>query len=763
MSAPLPSITVPRCTRCSGKLAYEGRPCHLCFSPASFAVAKGFARDIKGAQRTREAKLPRFAQPLAIRGKQARLPRGERMIATLRIVGRWTWNSLAIAAGIHVVAVLFAMFLREDIEKLIININKAEIQDRVAIADTPAPQPEETPAPFLEKTDDELIMPDRIDESVLDDVGTPEYVAPPDQRIYAPEPQVAPPRPAPPSAFPTRLPQNAQGLGGGQPEPVRRPPTGAGLFKNRQGSSRAAAVRRYGGGDDTEEAVNLGLEYLARQQGSDGSWDPNKGFETPPTWAARNNGYRGSITALCTLPFLAAGHSPDEGKYATNVRRAINWLMKRQDSSGYISYAATGDMYTHCVATLALCEAYGMTRDKEIGKSAERALRFLERSQGSKGGWDYNGYITSSGSGAAMANERNDASITGWAVLAFKSAKSVGIKVNDRTWSQMIELYDKLSLGNGETYYADAAYGRLSGTRRGIGMAGVGLTSRVILGDERFDKRNAAAEELLLKDPPAWDKFFEPTYDSVTPNFHTFYGLYYGTLGVFLRNGGEGLAWTQFNRAMKETLLPNQKRSGQRRGSWPGVDTWIGPIMGDLYSTACSVLCLEVYYRYNPTHRPDSDVPVVESDPANGDEAIKPRPQPQTTPAGPAERSRALRALVHEKGQGAVGELLKALNDEASSVRSTALNELAKLKAKDAAPTVAAMLGQPGNEALRFTIVDALGRLGDRSVHPSLTRLLSDPDESMQQAARSALKSLADGKDFGTNKRAWTDWFNRNA
>jgi HEAT repeat protein len=95
-------------------------------------------------------------------------------------------------------------------------------------------------------------------------------------------------------------------------------------------------------------------------------------------------------------------------------------------------------------------------------------------------------------------------------------------------------------------------------------------------------------------------------------------------------------------------------------------------------------------------------------------------------------------------------------------VRTTALVELARIGAKDAAPTVADMLTLPENDPLRVTIVDTLGRLGDRSVHPSLIRVLSDSEVYMQEAARAALKRLAGGKDFGINKHAWRDWFERN-
>ena len=94
---------------------------------------------------------------------------------------------------------------------------------------------------------------------------------------YAPEQLVAPPQPAPPQRHNFLRPESGPGLGGGQPSPTKETPSGSGLFRNRTGDSKEAAIKEHGGGSDTEDAVNLGLEYLARQQESNGSWNPNDG------------------------------------------------------------------------------------------------------------------------------------------------------------------------------------------------------------------------------------------------------------------------------------------------------------------------------------------------------------------------------------------------------------------------------------------------------------------------------------------------------
>jgi hypothetical protein len=771
--AVIPTVAPPRCPRCRSKLTYEGRPCHVCISPAIYTLREGTPVDICGLMRAEDVRLPEFALPAAIRGKNVIAPRGERAIAVMRQVGRWTWNSLGIAACVHLIAVITAMFMTANIQRVEDFIQSVQIDETVAAAPVAAPEPDELQVPAVDDNDFDLVMPDMIMEDPEILAGDPELEAP-DERLFAPEELVAPPTPTPPRPHAFLRPDADHGLGGGQPNPSKATPPGSGLFKNREGDSKEAAIKEYGGGADTEDAVNLGLEYLAKKQLSTGSWDPNDGFVNRPQWATSDNGYRGAITALCTLPFLAAGNSPEEGRYEKNVRRAIDWLMQQQTSDGCIAYKNMSQMYTHTVATLALCEAYGLCGNEEIGDAAERAVRFLERSQGAGGGWDYTGYVSSS---EKTGWERNDLSITGWGVLAFKSARAVGIRVNARSWDALANLYDNYSLENGETYYADRNYGDLDATRKGIGMVGVGLAARVVLDPEKFAARNYAAERLLLKNAPDFERFSDPSYGANEPNFNTFYGWYYGTLGMFLLNKGKGPAWEEWNTALKKQLLENQNLAGSRKGSWAAADSWIGPIMGDLYSTALAVLCLEVYYRYSPLHRPAEDITEVpERKPRDtgmpppavrGDDTPKPTngiiyngEEFDLDKAG--HRSKYIRALARDKGLGAVPVLIKHLEDESASVRSTALNELGRLKAKDAVGTVQAMLNDPDDEPIQLTVISTLASLGERSVHPCLIKLLSNSDETVSAAAESALSKLSGGKDFGTNKRAWEDWFTRN-
>ena len=88
--------------------------------------------------------------------------------------------------------------------------------------------------------------------------------------------------------------------------------------------------------------------------------------------------------------------------------------------------------------------------------------------------------------------------------------------------------------------------------------------------------------------------------------------------------------------------------------------------------------------------------------------------------------------------------------------------EIGKLKAKDALTPVQEMLSDPDDELIVLTVIDTLGAIGERKANASLIRLLSNSDEAIRSGAQRALGKLSGGKDFGTNKRAWEDWFSRN-
>src|SRR5262249_8770620 len=141
-----------------------------------------------------------------------------------------------------------------------------------------------------------------------------------------------------------------------------------GGWGGRSGSTREQLVREGGGNEESEAAVAAGLKWLVQHQASDGHWSLD-GFHQHGHCNCKGNGQNNDIaaTAFGLLPLLGAGeiHTNAKALYGKNVDRALSYLMRKQNGEG--SYG--GGMYAHGLATIAVCEAYGMTGDSRLRNS----------------------------------------------------------------------------------------------------------------------------------------------------------------------------------------------------------------------------------------------------------------------------------------------------------------------------------------------------------------------------------------------------------
>lgn len=379
---------------------------------------------------------------------------------------------------------------------------------------------------------------------------------------------------------------------------------------NRQGASHERALERFGGNRRTERAVADGLAWLAAHQRADGVWERER-FDLccPPddrcggVAVDRNNHELNvGLSALATLAFLGAGYTHEQGPYADTITRAFNYILAQQTSDGTFSPTSAFQIYNDAVATLAIAEASIMTRDPVFDRPLRRAVAHLARAQQDSGGWDY----------TAHATNRNDTSITGWVLMALKSAQAAGAPPPASAVWRMIGHFERATERDGRVWYADEGIGvqrdRATGLRvqrYGPAMVAVGLYAHATIGwrpDDAIAQRQA---ERLLADPPSYERMtrLDPS------GLHSEYYWYYGTLALFHRGGDE---WRTWNRALRDCIVEYQERpvrpNGQRRhayGSWPPFGLkwgkW-GKMGGRIYSTAINVLTLEVYYRYVPTY-----------------------------------------------------------------------------------------------------------------------------------------------------------------
>jgi hypothetical protein len=359
----------------------------------------------------------------------------------------------------------------------------------------------------------------------------------------------------------------AVGPGGGDPKSGNISPY----------STRAKA-RAVGATKESERAVSAALNWLARHQNADGSWRISHtsrcrvGFCSGPGEAQSDP----AATALALLPFLAAGQTHhSDGPYRQHITRGLNWLLKHQAPIGDLS-SGQHQMYAHGLATIVLCEAFGMTQDSRIGMAAQSAIRFIESGQNSQGGWRY-----------SHGSHDSDTSVFGWQVMALKSGQMAGLKVQPANLDGARRYLKLCASGAYGSQFGYMPAGRATDT-----MTSVGLLTSQYLGARRDDPVVVGGIEYLSKHPPALD-------------LRNSYYWYYATQVMHNVPGPE---WDAWNRQMRRILIDTQERSGCATGSWdparPADDPW-GRAGGRLMVTSLSVLTLEVYYRYLPLYSLD--------------------------------------------------------------------------------------------------------------------------------------------------------------
>jgi hypothetical protein len=165
-------------------------------------------------------------------------------------------------------------------------------------------------------------------------------------------------------------------------------------------------------------AITKGLEWVAKQQHRDGHWEATGGQ------------YPSAMTGLGGMVLLMEGSTLREGKYADNIRRAVDWLMERSQRNGLLAnpnnaVEAGRYMYGHGFALLFLSQIYGEEEDNDRRRKLEdiltRAVLFTGKAQSSRGGW----YYTS----AADGHDADEGSVTVTQMQALRAAKNAGIAV----------------------------------------------------------------------------------------------------------------------------------------------------------------------------------------------------------------------------------------------------------------------------------------------------------------------------------------------
>jgi Prenyltransferase and squalene oxidase repeat len=364
-------------------------------------------------------------------------------------------------------------------------------------------------------------------------------------------------------------------------------------LESRNPRTRADNLERLGGSPDAERAIKSGLQWLSRQQKSDGHWElhqgyPDAGFSTIKTDTG--------ATALALLAMLGHGNTHQTGEFSASVAKGLKWLRTIQDP-------ATGDLhdmraeegrqpsfYAHSMATIALCEALALTSDNELKPAAERAVKYLLDAQHpDNGGWKYR-----------PINKQmvGDLSVTGWALMALHTARMAGIDVQQEDFVRASSFLDSVQAKGSARYKYEPTSPDSKAT---AALTAEALLCRQWLGWPRNFPEMVQGTKYVMADEnlPGWSGGRRNVY------------AWYYTSQMLHNLGGDD--WKRWNTAVRDVVVRNQVTGGSAkagqdtRGSWhptapPGDPHEYGEKGGRLYITALCILILETPYRHQPIY-----------------------------------------------------------------------------------------------------------------------------------------------------------------
>ena len=360
---------------------------------------------------------------------------------------------------------------------------------------------------------------------------------------------------------------------------------------------------------ESEAAVDLALKWLAEHQLPDGSWSYNHHLapscqgQCPAPGAMPEAQI--AATAMGILPFLGAGETHQVGKYQRTVGMGLNYLIARMQlgPQGGSLMEPGGRMYSHGLATIALCEAFGMQKAKRklrplpydgeaspgekrkvekqkpvdvpgLGRAAQAALNFIASAQDPVGGgWRY------------VPRTPGDTSVVGWQLMGLLSGKMSYLVVNPNCFVGATHF-----LNHVQTDDYGSNYGYTDNQRASKATQAIGLLGRMYLGwAPDHPGISQGVQQLGAAGPSRQGSMYYNSYATQVLHHH----------------GGE--PWKQWNPRMRDWLVGCQSKAGHTAGSWHfgggdrGADKG-----GRVYCTSMAAMTLEVYYRHMPLYRKDA-------------------------------------------------------------------------------------------------------------------------------------------------------------
>ncbi|MEI6210795.1 MAG: hypothetical protein WCR06_04145 [bacterium] len=301
---------------------------------------------------------------------------------------------------------------------------------------------------------------------------------------------------------------------------------------------------------NTDRAAHAGCAWIARQQESDGSWDPVKG--------GGSYIFRPALTALASLALRQ-----EPVRYANEIAAACSAMQHAQAADGAFGPEHAGRMYNHALATWALLAAYDNGRHPELKDAIDKAVAFIRIRQQPAGGWGY----------SASADAPANTAITAWQLQVLARAQQAGWSDAGGHLRKGLNWLQQRADKQGQFGYT-ASRDSASGTPTLNAMsaytlltAGSSRPELMQIATAAMDHIRSTPQEIPAREADLYCAFF--------------------TVAAWEASGDR----TRAN-AMRAGVCARRETRGANKGSWAPADNW-SKVGGRLYATSLAVLTLQ--------------------------------------------------------------------------------------------------------------------------------------------------------------------------
>jgi len=301
---------------------------------------------------------------------------------------------------------------------------------------------------------------------------------------------------------------------------------------------------------EVRRTISRGLDWLANHQSRLGHW------------AARNGQYPTAMTAIAGMALLGEGSTTTQGKYAYNIRLAVDYLLSHNHSNGLVG-SPRDNRYTygHGFSMLFLSQVLGEEEDierrEQLVDVLTRAVIFCGRSQTKAGGW---GYVS-----AKDGHGFDEGSTTITQVQGLRGCRNAGISVPKEIIDKAVKYIRKCTRSDGGVQY---------NSRGGSGRPAITAAAICCL----FN-----AEEYDPKYVPKLLDYCKIHLSDISKQGggHWHYSHYYYAQ-VLYREGGK--QWEQYRDKIVDRLVSEVSPDG----------SWSQGYIGSTYTTAINLTILQL-------------------------------------------------------------------------------------------------------------------------------------------------------------------------